>query len=117
FVFLSSAAFSAAEKRDYEPSFFTRQQLFELLRCDGEGFSFVCVRVTTTTPTAPLPFFSRTAFPVARKRRDSMHPPLAMQPLYENILKKPPGLSRTAASGVVLITLYIYRRTNEVPAG
>ncbi|WP_230954906.1 hypothetical protein, partial [Burkholderia vietnamiensis] len=31
------AAFSAAEKRDYEPSFFTRQQLFELLRCDGEG--------------------------------------------------------------------------------
>ncbi|MBR8361692.1 hypothetical protein KDW10_30670, partial [Burkholderia vietnamiensis] len=57
FVFLSSAAFSAAEKRDYEPSFFTRQQLFELLRCDGEGFSFVCVRVVTTAPTAPLPFF------------------------------------------------------------
>ncbi|WP_322025286.1 hypothetical protein, partial [Burkholderia sp. BCC1977] len=26
--FLSSAAFSAAEKRDYEPSFSVRQQLF-----------------------------------------------------------------------------------------
>ncbi|MDN7923660.1 hypothetical protein [Burkholderia vietnamiensis] len=47
-MFLSSAAFSAAEKRDYEPSFFTRQQLFELLRCDGEGFSFVCTWVITT---------------------------------------------------------------------
>ncbi|WP_208449510.1 hypothetical protein, partial [Burkholderia vietnamiensis] len=61
-VFLSSAAFSAAEKRDYEPSFFTRQQLFELLRCDGEGFSFVCVRVTTSTqphrfPSSPAPRF------------------------------------------------------------
>ncbi|WP_221625238.1 hypothetical protein, partial [Burkholderia sp. Bp9011] len=28
FVFLSSAAFSAAEKRDYEPLFSVRQQLF-----------------------------------------------------------------------------------------
>ncbi|WP_217481567.1 hypothetical protein, partial [Burkholderia contaminans] len=28
FVFLSSAAFSAAEKRDYEPCFAVRQQLF-----------------------------------------------------------------------------------------
>ncbi|WP_230973178.1 hypothetical protein, partial [Burkholderia vietnamiensis] len=111
------AAFSAAEKRDYEPSFFTRQQLFELLRCDGEGFSFVCTWVTTSTQPHRFPSSFRAAFPVARKRRDSMHPPLAMQPLYENILKKPPGLSRTAASGVVLITLYISRRTNEVPAG
>ncbi|MBR8336030.1 hypothetical protein KDW69_30740, partial [Burkholderia ambifaria] len=46
----SSAAFSAAEKRDYEPSFFARQQLFELLRCDGEGFNFVCAGVPTTHP-------------------------------------------------------------------
>ncbi|WP_230972134.1 hypothetical protein, partial [Burkholderia vietnamiensis] len=86
--------FSAAEKRDYEPSFFTRQQLFELLRCHGEGFSFVCTWVTTSAPTAPLPFFSRAAFPVARKRRDSMHPPLATQPFCENILKKPRTLPR-----------------------
>ncbi|WP_218921625.1 hypothetical protein, partial [Burkholderia sp. RF2-non_BP3] len=35
--FLSSAAFSAAEKRDYEPSFSARQQLSELLRCDDRG--------------------------------------------------------------------------------
>ncbi|MDN7521104.1 hypothetical protein, partial [Burkholderia sp. AU45251] len=34
FVFLSSAAFSAAEKRDYEPCFAFRQQLFSLHRCD-----------------------------------------------------------------------------------
>ncbi|MDN7458700.1 hypothetical protein, partial [Burkholderia cenocepacia] len=31
---LSSAAFSAAEKRDYEPCFAVRQQLSERLRCD-----------------------------------------------------------------------------------
>ncbi|MBR8346198.1 hypothetical protein KDX40_20935, partial [Burkholderia ambifaria] len=54
---LSSAAFSAAEKRDYEPSFFARQQLSELLRCDGEGFNFVCAGAPTTFPvsTASLP--------------------------------------------------------------
>ncbi|MBX3797626.1 hypothetical protein, partial [Burkholderia cepacia] len=34
FVFPSSAAFSAAEKRDYEPCFAARQQLFTLHRCD-----------------------------------------------------------------------------------
>ncbi|WP_208449577.1 hypothetical protein, partial [Burkholderia ambifaria] len=56
-LFLSSAAFSAAEKRDYEPSFFARQQLSELLRCDGEGFNFVCARASTTflVSTASLP--------------------------------------------------------------
>ncbi|WP_208446892.1 hypothetical protein, partial [Burkholderia ambifaria] len=56
-LFLSSAAFSAAEKRDYEPSFFARQQLSELLRCDGGGFNFVCARASTTFPvsTASLP--------------------------------------------------------------
>ncbi|WP_448167462.1 hypothetical protein, partial [Burkholderia ambifaria] len=56
-LFLSSAAFSAAEKRDYEPSFFTRQQLSELLRCDGGGFNFVCAAVATATrvSTASLP--------------------------------------------------------------
>ncbi|WP_208449215.1 hypothetical protein, partial [Burkholderia ambifaria] len=90
-LFLSSAAFSAAEKRDYEPSFFARQQLSELLRCDGEGFNFVCAEVVTAilVSTASLP--SRAAFPLARKRRDSKHPPLPTQPLCENILRKPPG--------------------------
>ncbi|MDN7590266.1 hypothetical protein, partial [Burkholderia seminalis] len=34
FVFPGSAAFSAAEKRDYEPCFAARQQLFALRRCD-----------------------------------------------------------------------------------
>ncbi|WP_334066982.1 hypothetical protein, partial [Burkholderia cepacia] len=34
FVFPGSAAFSAAEKRDYEPCFAARQQLFTLHRCD-----------------------------------------------------------------------------------
>ncbi|WP_208459347.1 hypothetical protein, partial [Burkholderia vietnamiensis] len=76
------------------PSFFTRQQLFELLRCDGEGFSFVCTWVTTSTQPHRFPSSFRAAFPVARKRRDSMHPPLAMQPLCENILKKPRTLPR-----------------------
>ncbi|MFA8324747.1 hypothetical protein ACEPT7_10290, partial [Burkholderia ubonensis] len=33
-VFLSSAALSAAEKRDYEHCFAVRQQLFYKLRCD-----------------------------------------------------------------------------------
>ncbi|WP_415265601.1 hypothetical protein, partial [Burkholderia ambifaria] len=56
-LFPSSAAFSAAEKRNYEPSFFARQQLSELLRCDGEGFNFVCAGVPTATldSTASLP--------------------------------------------------------------
>ncbi|WP_208458331.1 hypothetical protein, partial [Burkholderia vietnamiensis] len=62
FVFLSSAAFSAAEKRDYEPSFFTRQQLFELLRCGGEGFSLVCVRVVTTAQPHRFPSSSAPRF-------------------------------------------------------
>ncbi|WP_208450885.1 hypothetical protein, partial [Burkholderia anthina] len=43
-----------------------------------------------TTSTAPLPFFPRAVFPLARKRRDSMHPPPSPQALCENILKKPP---------------------------
>ncbi|WP_334042002.1 hypothetical protein, partial [Burkholderia ambifaria] len=56
-AFPGSAAFSAAEKRDYEPSFFARQQLSELLRCDGEGFNFVCAGASTTflVSTASLP--------------------------------------------------------------
>ncbi|WP_377831421.1 hypothetical protein [Bacillus cereus] len=33
-MFPGSAAFSAAEKRDYEPCFAARQQLFTLHRCD-----------------------------------------------------------------------------------
>ncbi|WP_208450587.1 hypothetical protein, partial [Burkholderia anthina] len=58
-VFLSSAAFSAAEKRDYEPLFPDRQQLFELLRCDGWGFNSVCAKArqaldrTASLPSSP----------------------------------------------------------------
>ncbi|WP_338417054.1 hypothetical protein [Burkholderia ambifaria] len=48
-LFPGSAAFSAAEKRDYEPSFFARQQLSELLHCDGEGFNFACAEIATAT--------------------------------------------------------------------
>ncbi|CAM2170748.1 hypothetical protein BLAT2472_20002 [Burkholderia latens] len=61
-MFPSSAAFSAAEKRDYEPPFFARQQLSELLRCDREGFSFVCPGPLPLTqshrfPSSPAPRF------------------------------------------------------------
>jgi hypothetical protein len=49
--------------------------------------------VTTSTPTAPLPFFSRAAFPVARKRRDSMQL-TQCKGFRENILKKPRTLPR-----------------------
>ncbi|MBU9341179.1 hypothetical protein, partial [Burkholderia multivorans] len=38
-VLLSSAALSAAEKRDYEHCFAARQQLFSLHRCDCGGSS------------------------------------------------------------------------------
>ncbi|WP_208450172.1 hypothetical protein, partial [Burkholderia ambifaria] len=55
-LFLSSAAFSAAEKRDYEPPFFARQQLSELLRCDGEGSTSCAPGLLQPPSTAPLPF-------------------------------------------------------------
>ncbi|MFP3502271.1 hypothetical protein, partial [Burkholderia sp. SIMBA_062] len=58
-LFPSSAAFSAAEKRNYEPSFFARQQLSELLRCDG-GVQLRVRRGSCNPPsTAPLPFLPR----------------------------------------------------------
>ncbi|MBR7957284.1 hypothetical protein KDW78_25745, partial [Burkholderia cenocepacia] len=41
------------------------------------------------TPTALLPS-SHAVFPLARKRRDSKHPPPSMQALCEESLKKPP---------------------------
>ncbi|HIE5996904.1 TPA: hypothetical protein ACXN34_002841, partial [Burkholderia cepacia] len=74
FVFPGSAAFSAAEKRDYEPCFAARQQLFTLHRCDcGVQLPSPAARPTLqhTTSFASL---SRAAFPLARKRRDSKHP-------------------------------------------
>ncbi|WP_234744964.1 hypothetical protein, partial [Burkholderia sp. WTPI3] len=37
-----------------------------------------------TTSTAPLPFFPRALFPLARKRRDSMHPP----PIAQEVSRK-----------------------------
>ncbi|WP_232453375.1 hypothetical protein, partial [Burkholderia ubonensis] len=64
FVFLSSAALSAAEKGDYEHCFAVRQQLFYKLRCDC-GVHL------------PSPF--RAALPSARKRRDSRHVPRQAQ--------------------------------------
>ncbi|WP_211246293.1 hypothetical protein, partial [Burkholderia cepacia] len=58
FVFPGSAAFSAAEKRDYEPCFAARQQLFTLHRCDC-GFNFQASRAPDTAahhqPCFPLP--------------------------------------------------------------
>ncbi|WP_415493994.1 hypothetical protein, partial [Burkholderia ubonensis] len=57
-VFLSSAALSAAEKRDYEHCFAVRQQLFYKLRCDcGVHLPRQRRRVTTTPalPRFPLP--------------------------------------------------------------
>ncbi|WP_208456133.1 hypothetical protein, partial [Burkholderia sp. BCC0801] len=56
---LGSAAFSAAEKRDYEPCFAARQQLSERLRCDC-GAIFLRRRGSLhLNPTAPLPFLPR----------------------------------------------------------
>ncbi|WP_208449649.1 hypothetical protein, partial [Burkholderia ambifaria] len=55
-LFLSSAAFSAAEKRDYEPPFFARQQLSELLRYDGGGSTSCAPGLLQPPSTAPLPF-------------------------------------------------------------
>ncbi|WP_208450593.1 hypothetical protein, partial [Burkholderia anthina] len=79
-IFLSSTAFSAAEKRDYEPLFPDRQQLFELLRCDGWGFNSVCAKALQQPRPHRFPsFLSRAAFPLARKRRDSKHPPSSPQ--------------------------------------
>ncbi|MBY8609633.1 hypothetical protein K7N18_32960, partial [Burkholderia arboris] len=56
FVFLSSAAFSAAEKRDYEPCFAARQQLFYYIVATA-GLNFRTAEAATTRPsTALLPF-------------------------------------------------------------
>ncbi|WP_232459320.1 hypothetical protein, partial [Burkholderia ubonensis] len=56
FGFLSSAALSAAEKRDYEHCFAVRQQLFYKLRCDcGVHLPSPAARPNCSTPPAPLP--------------------------------------------------------------
>ncbi|WP_287854741.1 hypothetical protein, partial [Burkholderia sp.] len=49
FVFLSSAAFSAAEKRDYEPCFAARQQLFYYFVATA-GLNFRTAKAATTRP-------------------------------------------------------------------
>ncbi|MCA7955683.1 hypothetical protein LGM43_36135, partial [Burkholderia seminalis] len=59
FVFPGSAAFSAAEKRDYEPCFAARQQLFALRRCDcGVQLPYRQDR-SCQASTALLPFLPR----------------------------------------------------------
>ncbi|WP_230949104.1 hypothetical protein, partial [Burkholderia cepacia] len=56
FVFPGSAAFSAAEKRDYEPCFAVRQQLFTLHRCDcGVQLPGQLRAQDCSTPPASLP--------------------------------------------------------------
>ncbi|WP_232427938.1 hypothetical protein, partial [Burkholderia ubonensis] len=61
-VFLSSAALSAAEKRDYEHCFAVRQQLFYKLRCDcGVHLPSLTARPNCSTPPAPLPLPRRVA--------------------------------------------------------
>ncbi|MCR4467222.1 hypothetical protein, partial [Burkholderia sp. SCN-KJ] len=85
FVLLSSAAFSAAEKRDYEPSFSVRQQLFNYFVATA-GVQLRVRRGSYNPPsTAPLPFFPRAAFPLARKRRDSKHLPAIAQGVSRKI--------------------------------
>ncbi|WP_446901387.1 hypothetical protein, partial [Burkholderia sp. YIM B11467] len=72
-VFLSSAAFSAAEKRDYEPCFAARQQLFNCFVATA-GFIFECCQGSLPPHPNRTASLVRAAFPLARKRRDSMHP-------------------------------------------
>ncbi|MCA8277463.1 hypothetical protein LGN17_33810, partial [Burkholderia sp. AU30280] len=58
FVFPGSAAFSAAEKRDYEPCFAARQQLFNIsVATAGLNFQASCTRQTAAhhQPCFPLP--------------------------------------------------------------
>ncbi|WP_217481581.1 hypothetical protein, partial [Burkholderia contaminans] len=58
FVFLSSAAFSAAEKRDYEPCFADRQQLFYyIVATAGLNFQAGCALQTPAhhPPCFPSP--------------------------------------------------------------
>ncbi|WP_217483232.1 hypothetical protein, partial [Burkholderia paludis] len=73
FVFLSSAAFSAAEKRDYEPCFAARQQIFYCFVATA-GFNFLASCALRTAAHHQLRFPFRAVFPLARKRRDCRHP-------------------------------------------
>ncbi|WP_227789579.1 hypothetical protein, partial [Burkholderia sp. BE24] len=57
--FPGSAAFSAAEKRDYEPCFAARQQLFTyIVATAGSSSCTAKARYYRTSP-APLPFLPR----------------------------------------------------------
>ncbi|MBU9212117.1 hypothetical protein, partial [Burkholderia multivorans] len=98
-VLLSSAALSAAEKRDYEHCFAARQQLFFTTSLRLRGSSSFVGRVLYAAARLRLRFPSRTAFPLARKRRDSMQPTSNTQAVCENIFKSFRALPRTEASG------------------
>ncbi|MBU9251473.1 hypothetical protein KTD14_18595, partial [Burkholderia multivorans] len=97
-VLLSSAALSAAEKRDYEHCFAARQQLFHYIVATARFF-FLRRAGAHTTAHVRLRFPFRAAFPLARKRRDSMHPTPNAQAVCENIFKSHRALPRTVASG------------------
>ncbi|MBR8238387.1 hypothetical protein, partial [Burkholderia sp. AU32357] len=56
FVFPGSAAFSAAEKRDYEPCFAVRQQLLHYIVATAGPSSCAATARYIPNPTAPLPF-------------------------------------------------------------
>ncbi|MCA7904856.1 hypothetical protein LGM39_36395 [Burkholderia cepacia] len=55
FVFPGSSAFSAAEKRDYEPCFAARQQLFNYIVATA-GFNFQASRAPDTAAHHQLRF-------------------------------------------------------------
>ncbi|MDR8885217.1 hypothetical protein FEP63_00856 [Burkholderia multivorans] len=98
-VLLSSAALSAAEKRDYEHCFAARQQLFYYIVATA-GFFFLRRAGAHAAAHVRLRFPFRAAFPLARKRRDSMHPTSNAQAVCENIFKRRDGPQRLPASSI-----------------
>ncbi|WP_217473852.1 hypothetical protein, partial [Burkholderia lata] len=57
FVFLSSAAFSAAEKRDYQPFFSNSSTTFLTTSLRRLRFNFVCAEVIKTDINSTASFF------------------------------------------------------------
>ncbi|WP_208455480.1 hypothetical protein, partial [Burkholderia gladioli] len=96
--FFSSAAFSAAEKRDYDQHFAARQLLFFSAAINTLRRSLLSQ--TSQLPIQPsaqpiqpcFPF--RTAFPLARKRRDSKQRIAFLQAFSQRICMK--GAARAA---------------------
>ncbi|WP_407853003.1 hypothetical protein [Burkholderia gladioli] len=90
--FFSSAAFSAAEKRDYDQHFAARQLLFFSAAINTLRRSLLSQ--TSQLPIQPsaqpiqpcFPF--RTAFPLARKRRDSKQALAGTQVFFKSFVKK-----------------------------